>query len=50
VIVEADRKEVNSPADLKKIFESHKPGDSVLLRVKRKDSDQEAFAAIQIPK
>jgi serine protease Do len=50
VIVEADRKEVNSPADLKKILESHKPGDSVLLRVKRKDSDQEAFAAIQIPR
>jgi serine protease Do len=50
VIVEADRKEINAPADLKKVFDSHKPGDSVLLRVKRKDSDQIAFAAIQIPK
>ncbi len=50
VIVEADRKEINSPADLKKVFESHKPGDSVLLRLKQQDSEQIAFRAVQIPK
>lgn len=50
VIVEADRKEVSSPNDLKKVFESHKPGESVLLRLKRRDSQQIAFAAVQIPK
>jgi len=34
VIVEADRKQVNSPADLKKIVDGRKPGDSVLLRLR----------------
>jgi serine protease Do len=50
VIVEADKKEMTSPGDLKKVFESHKPGDSVLLRIKRRDSQQIAFTAVQIPK
>jgi serine protease Do len=50
VIVEADKKEMNSPGDLKKVIESHKPGDSVLLRIKRRDSQQIAFTAVQIPK
>jgi serine protease Do len=48
VIVEADRKQVNSPGDLKKIIDARKPGDSVLLRVK---SDRgTSFVAVQIPK
>ncbi|HEX9007551.1 MAG TPA: Do family serine endopeptidase [Bacteroidota bacterium] len=50
VIVEADRHEVNSPADLKKIFDSRKPGDAVLLRLKRDNNKQSAFVAVQIPK
>ncbi|MBP1647378.1 MAG: Trypsin-like serine protease [Bacteroidetes bacterium] len=50
VIIEADRREIDTPGDLKKVFESHKPGDSVLLRLKRQDSEQIAFAAVQIPK
>jgi serine protease Do len=48
VILEADRKEVSSPQDLKKIIESHKPGDSLLLRVKTDRGP--AFLALQIPK
>jgi serine protease Do len=49
IIVEADRKEISSPKDLKNILESHKAGDSVLLRVKR-GKDPARFVAIQIPK
>jgi len=49
VIVEADRKELTSPKDLKSILDSHKGGDSVLLRVKR-GKDPARFVAIQIPK
>jgi S1-C subfamily serine protease len=48
VILEADRKEVNSPEELKRIVEGHKPGDALLLRVK---SDRgPVFLALQIPK
>jgi serine protease Do len=48
VIVEADRKPVNSPADLKRAIEGRKAGESVLLRVK---SDRGvSFVALQIPK
>ncbi|MBI4535254.1 MAG: PDZ domain-containing protein, partial [Ignavibacteriae bacterium] len=49
IIVEADRREVNSPSDLKRIIEARKPGDSVLLRVKRTDGAT-VFVAVQIPK
>lgn len=47
VIVEADRKPVRSPGDLKKIIESKKSGDSVLLRVK-KPQGVTAYIAVQI--
>jgi serine protease Do len=50
LIVEADRKEINSPADLKKVIADRKPGDSVLLRLKRNGSKTSAFVAVQIPK
>jgi len=49
IIVEADRKEVKSPADLKKIIDARKPGDSVLLRVKRQNGSSN-YVAVQIPK
>lgn len=49
VIVEADRKEVKSPQDLKNILESRNKGDSVLLRVKRQNGTTN-YVAIQIPK
>ena len=48
VIVEADRKPVNSPADLKKVIDSHKAGDSVLLRIRSERGT--SFVAVQIPK
>jgi serine protease Do len=49
VILEADRKDVNAPADLKNIISSRKPGDSVLLRIKREGDAGTAFVAVQIP-
>lgn len=48
VIVEADRKTVNAPADLKQILAKKKAGDSILLRVKRSDG-QSNFVAVQVP-
>ncbi|HUI63741.1 MAG TPA: Do family serine endopeptidase [Bacteroidota bacterium] len=48
VIVEADRKTVNSPSDFKKIVDARKPGDSLLLRVRNERGT--AFVALQIPK
>jgi serine protease Do len=47
VILEADRKLVTTPGDLKKIIGEHKSGDSVLLRIKRDETT--AFVAIQVP-
>jgi len=47
VILEADKKEIGSPSDLKGVIEKHKKGDAVLLRVKR-GSGQMAFVAVQI--
>src|SRR2546422_4254254 len=47
VILEADRKEIGSPGDLKGVIEKHKKGDAVLLRVKR-GSGQMAFVAVQV--
>ncbi len=48
IILEADRKEVASPADLKRIIEGRKAGESVLFRVKRDNTT--AFIALQIPR
>jgi serine protease Do len=48
VILEADRKKVNSPADLKKIVEGRKAGDSILMRV-QVDDETTTFMAVQIP-
>jgi N-methylhydantoinase A/oxoprolinase/acetone carboxylase beta subunit len=48
VIVEADRKPVSSPSDLKRIIDARKAGESVLLRVKTDLGVQ--FFALQIPK
>jgi serine protease Do len=47
VILEADRKLVSTPGELKKIISGHKSGDSVLLRIKRDETT--AFVAIQVP-
>jgi hypothetical protein len=47
-ILEADRKKVNAPADLKKIFEGRKAGDSILMRV-QVDDETTTFMAVQIP-
>ena len=48
VILEADRKEMTSPRDLRNVLENHKPGDALLLRVKR-GNGQMAYIAVQIP-
>jgi len=48
VIVEADRRAVTSAKELKSVIERHKPGDSVLLRVKRAGG-QTSYLAVQIP-
>lgn len=48
IIVEADRKDVNSVGDLKRVVEGHKPGDSILLRIKREKTT--TYVAIQVPK
>jgi serine protease Do len=48
VIVEADRKQVSSPGELKKIIDGRKAGDSVLLRIKSERGT--SFVAVQIPK
>ncbi len=47
VVLEADRKRVESPGDLKSIIDARKPGDSVLLLVKRETGTM--FTAIQLP-
>lgn len=47
VIIEADRKKVDSPAELKALVESRKPGDVILFLVKR--GDVTPFVAVQIP-
>jgi serine protease Do len=49
IILEADKKEIQSAGDLRKVIEGRKPGDSVLLRVKRQNGAT-AYVAIQIPK
>lgn len=49
IIVEADRKDVKSPKELKSILENRKKGDSVLLRIKRQNGAT-AYVAVQIPR
>jgi serine protease Do len=49
VIVEADKRKINSVGDLKRIVESHKPGDAIMLRVKDQNGNAR-FVAVQIPK
>ena len=48
VILEADKKPVSSPGDLKRIVGSKKGGDAVLLRVKKPQGA--TYIALQIPK
>lgn len=48
VILEADRKRVSSPSDLKKVLEAKKPGDAVLLKVKA--GENTVYLAVQVPK
>ncbi|MBI1804610.1 MAG: Do family serine endopeptidase [Ignavibacteriae bacterium] len=48
VILEADKKEIASPGDLKALLERRQPGDALLLRVKR-GNGQMAYIAVQIP-
>jgi serine protease Do len=47
VILEADKKELYSPKDLKSALEKRKSGDGMMLRVKRNNGS--AFVAIQVP-
>jgi|WetSurMetagenome_2_1015567.scaffolds.fasta_scaffold87332_1 serine protease Do len=49
VILEADRKDVKSPSDLKKIVDARKPGDSILMRLKAQDGSTR-YVAVQLPK
>lgn len=49
VILEADKKEVSSPEDLRSIIEQRKAGDALLFRVKKRDGSIR-FIAVQIPK
>jgi serine protease Do len=49
VVLEADQKPVRSTDDLKAIIDKRKPGDAVLLRVKR-DQGAPAYVAVQIPR
>jgi len=51
VILEADRKEISSPKNLRAVLDGHKPEDAVLLRVKKtKSGGQVMFIAVQIPR
>lgn len=47
VIVKVDDQEINSVSQFKKIIESKKPGEAILLRIKYKDSS--ALVAIEVP-
>jgi serine protease Do len=49
IILEADRKDISTPAQLRQVIDGHKPGDSILLRI-RQGEDFVAFVALQIPK
>ncbi len=49
IILEADRKEISSPSDLKKVIDSRKPGDSILLRLKFPNGVTN-YTAVQLPR
>lgn len=49
VILEADRKDVRSADDLRRIVEGRKKGDSMLLRVRRQAGGT-TYVAVQIPR
>jgi serine protease Do len=48
IILDADKQELNSPKDLKKIIDKRKPGDAIIFRIKK--SNGIGFYAVQIPK
>lgn len=48
VITKADKKDINSTQDLKKIIENKKPGEILLMQVKYKENSQ--YVALEIPK
>jgi serine protease Do len=50
VILEADRKAIESPNQLKRVIDGKKAGDSILLRVRRQADGSAAFIAVQIPR
>ncbi len=47
VIIKADGKKVKTPEDLKKIIDSKKPGDGILLQLRYPDSNR--IVALEIP-
>jgi serine protease Do len=49
IIVEADRKKVNTMSDFRTIIDSKKPGDALMLRVQGTDKNYR-FVALSIPK
>jgi serine protease Do len=48
IIMEANRQNISNPKDLQNIIEKFKPGDAILLRVKRGEDIN--FFALQMPK
>ncbi|CUS96859.1 DegQ family serine endoprotease [Candidatus Chrysopegis kryptomonas] len=48
IIIEADRKPVRNVDDLKKIVQSHKSGDVILLRIKARDGNNR-YVGLRIP-
>jgi len=49
LILEADRKDLKTPKDLKSIVEGRKKGESILMRVKRQGGVS-SYVAVQIPR
>lgn len=47
ILLEADKKELRSPKDLKNVIDKRKPGEAILFRIKK--SDGIGFYAVQIP-
>lgn len=48
IIIQADKKDLTSPKELKNIIDKKKGGDAILLRIKR--GETVSFLALQIPK
>ncbi|MDL1894579.1 PDZ domain-containing protein, partial [Sphingobacteriales bacterium CHB3] len=49
IIIEADRKSISSPSEFQKLVDAKKPGDALLLRVK-KQQGVSMYIAVQIPR